>query len=416
MATFCDRLLANGTITASGTTMQMDLLDTKGGPVKDEEFHPVLIDNVARYYYDRYMGKTKAANMDIPEHEIANIAPPFRAFFMEWDVRQTPQLQTLLGIPGEAHFGVSWACTDLKGLHDVSLKYAAGKELNGAVDNNFAILVEEYRKKMAEDPSDTFTETGMDWSQKKRASFESDPVYLAWLKMTGMAKINPLVITKDDHQQYVNAQTVAAALYPHTDIRWIYQSMGYVEYPKGQIRGPIFSAMTPVKSTGSMTGTGIMHRANPEMIVSRSMQPLSFGNDEMAKSMWVSYYLVMPCLFAINFLHMKNVLLLPNRPEPKLAKKYRKEHRKDLVKYFTMHVVTPKQAIRYEKTSEIPDDIKQRVSVPFHIRQGAWRHYADEPGHRLFGKYAGDFFVPSYAAGKRDEGTNVATRAIEVHA
>jgi hypothetical protein len=393
---------------ANGMMMTMDLLDTAGGVAQKEEFHPILIDNVARYYYDRYMTETALKSMDIPEKEIANIAPPFRAFFMEWDVRQTPQLQALLGIPGEAHFGVSWACTDLKMLYEGSKTYAAGLDMHKSVNKNFPILVERYRKQMEKDHSQVLEDLGI-W---KAASFEYDPVYLSWLRMTGMATINPFVITTEDHRKYVNAQTIASALYPHTDIRWIYQSMGYVEFPRGEIRGPIFVAMTPIKGDGRMMGTGIMHRTDPEVILPKSMAPLDFGKDDMDRSQWVSYYLVMPCLFAINFLHMKNVLLLPNRPAPKLAKKYRKDHRKDLVKYFTMHVVTPKQAIRYEKTNEIPDDIKQRVSVPFHIRQGAWRHYADEDGHRLFGKYAGDFFVPSYAAGKKEEGINVGVREI----
>jgi hypothetical protein len=145
-------------------------------------------------------------------------------------------------------------------------------------------------------------------------------------------------------------------------------------------------------------------------------QPSIVDGDEMLRSQWVSYYLVMPCLFAINFLHMKNVLLLPNKPEPKLAKKFRKEHRQELVKYYTMHVVTPKQAIRYEKTNELPPDIRDSNNQPYHIRQGSWRTYEDKDGHRLFGRYAGTFFVPSYAAGTKEEGINIATREVETKA
>ena len=117
----------------------------------------------------------------------------------------------------------------------------------------------------------------------------------------------------------------------------------------------------------------------------------SIENTELMKSLmvWLN-----PTLLTISFLHCKNVRVDDNRmPEP-LAKKHRARYGVSPAAYKTLVIEPLRQILRTEGRSG-----ELGLAKAMHICRGHFRDYRE--GRGLFGKYHGQFWIPSIVRGSK---------------
>jgi hypothetical protein len=109
-----------------------------------------------------------------------------------------------------------------------------------------------------------------------------------------------------------------------------------------------------------------------------------------------------PGLLTITFLNLKNGTLAPAalHAPPKFAKNYAKRHDQELVRYHTV-IVDPNRTTK----PTLPGAGTGR-EMPVHLVRGHFVTYPDEPGKRLFGRYAGTFFREAHVRGSAKEGVS----------
>lgn len=112
-----------------------------------------------------------------------------------------------------------------------------------------------------------------------------------------------------------------------------------------------------------------------------------------------------PAFLTICFLHCKNVTMVENAVPKPLAKKYREKHGITPTSYKTLVIEPLKQILRREGGSD-----KVGVQKALHICRGHFRDYRE--GRGLFGKYHGQFWMPSIVRGSKGE--KAPPREIEV--
>lgn len=102
-------------------------------------------------------------------------------------------------------------------------------------------------------------------------------------------------------------------------------------------------------------------------------------------------------LLTLAYMNSRNVVLrqqIPHRPPANKAERVGKPE----IKYYTLWV--GKKARRDIYT---PTDPVERMMAE-HLRRGTRKYYADEDGHRLFGRLSGWFYIPSTTVGSREAG------------
>lgn len=178
--------------------------------------------------------------------------------------------------------------------------------------------------------------------------------------------------------------------------RWIYWCDMFTDYrrPDGTVDGPYGATWLCVDAEGRAIGNPWIQSfgANGDMEV-----------ENMLKSV-MSWY--NPALFAISFLHCKNVQLIDHAVDAKLAKRYRERHNgARLTPYKTLVIEPLKQILRSEGRSD-----KVGLAKAMHICRGHFRDYRQGPG--LFGKYHKLVWTPSVVRGTKGKGAP--PREIEV--
>ena len=126
------------------------------------------------------------------------------------------------------------------------------------------------------------------------------------------------------------------------------------------------------------------------------------GGAEMMKHI-MSWY--NPAFLAISFLHCKNVELVENAADPKLAKRYRERHGAALTPWKTLIIEPLKQILRHEGGAD-----KAGIAHAMHICRGHFKDYRE--GRGLFGKYHQLVWQPSLVRGTK--GKTAPAREIEV--
>jgi hypothetical protein len=112
-----------------------------------------------------------------------------------------------------------------------------------------------------------------------------------------------------------------------------------------------------------------------------------------------------PTFLAISFLHCKNVQLVDNAVDAKLAKRHRERHGIAPTDYKTLIIEPLKQVLRQEGRVH-----ENGLAKAMHICRG---HFADyTQGRGLFGKYHGKYWMPAVVRGTK--GKAAPARAMEV--
>lgn len=107
--------------------------------------------------------------------------------------------------------------------------------------------------------------------------------------------------------------------------------------------------------------------------------------------------LLVPGLYALTFMHCKNVQSEVAFQTDKLRKAYKKRHNKDLVTYRVLSIEPMKKILRTEGRGQ---DLGFRRAM--HICRGHFKNY--QLGKGLFGKYKGLFFWDQQVRGCKEEG------------
>jgi hypothetical protein len=125
---------------------------------------------------------------------------------------------------------------------------------------------------------------------------------------------------------------------------------------------------------------------------------------------WAAYYssqeekfwlpLLQPCLMAVCFMHVKNVVVQRVTPPRAVQKKALKRHGRGLCNYHVLQIRPFKKVL--EATGNIGETGIRRA---LHICKGHFSFYGDKWAHgKLFGKYEGAIWVPDHLRGSVDEG------------
>lgn len=111
-------------------------------------------------------------------------------------------------------------------------------------------------------------------------------------------------------------------------------------------------------------------------------------------------------LVSCMFSHCKNVNLverLPKRHEQREAKRRGEQ----ILKYHEI-VIDPNRSYATNATSESTDN---KPSRSLHIARGHFAHYTED--RKLFGKYAGTFWVPAHVRGRAENGVVASTYKVK---
>jgi hypothetical protein len=115
-----------------------------------------------------------------------------------------------------------------------------------------------------------------------------------------------------------------------------------------------------------------------------------------------------PAMLATSFLHCKNVKVVDNPVDPKLAKRYRERHGGLAPSPYKTLIIEPlKQILRAQGRSGEVGLIKA-----MHICRGHFADYTEGPG--LFGKYHGRYWIPSVVRGTKRKNEPMTRRDVEV--
>lgn len=129
----------------------------------------------------------------------------------------------------------------------------------------------------------------------------------------------------------------------------------------------------------------------------REMAARGVGSEQLGGFMGADTELHVP-LLAICFAHCKNVRLVDGEPTPpKLAKSFEKKHGRPPVVFKTLAIDPMREVLRREGQSE-----KTGLKRALHICRGHFSTYT--PERPLFGKVAGQFWIPAHVRGRASEG------------
>lgn len=96
--------------------------------------------------------------------------------------------------------------------------------------------------------------------------------------------------------------------------------------------------------------------------------------------------------YILNFLHCKNVTLIPHLLDKKLIKARQRRNKPYFEKTYTLAIEPMRKILNEEGEAQ-----KKGIQHAFHICRGHFRTY--EESKKLFGKYAGTFWIPAHTKG-----------------
>jgi hypothetical protein len=186
-------------------------------------------------------------------------------------------------------------------------------------------------------------------------------------------------------------------IYP-AECRWVAQASAFVETAKDLVVGPLVNWVFVLDGQGR-----VLREPRPYIqggpIDDPSVLP---PQDEISRTNQLAF---VPAL-TISFLHCKNVKLIPDSPEPKLAKAYQKRHGRPLVRFHTLEIEPMKQTLRREGRSA-----QTGLRRALHICRGHFADYTE--GRGLFGKHHGTYWIDSHVRGRVTEGVVVKDYSVD---
>lgn len=116
---------------------------------------------------------------------------------------------------------------------------------------------------------------------------------------------------------------------------------------------------------------------------------------------------IYPAFLALTFLHCKNVQLIDNAPNPKMARAYQRRKGIAPVTFKTLEVQSVQRRLREAGATGGADGLK----LALHKCRGHFNHYGEKwlhpdgrPKGKLFGKHEGMFWIPETAKGRSTHG------------
>lgn len=193
---------------------------------------------------------------------------------------------------------------------------------------------------------------------------------------TPNGRVGLLFSALDPAEQKIDGETPAGT-------KWILWMELFVDYGSSMtgIQGPHGATFVCVDAEGRVLAVPWMQSyAEP-------------GLEKLMKSVmsWLH-----PGFLAISFLHCKNVKLEDHKVDAPLAKKWRAKHGFSPTPYHTLVIEPLKQILRKEGRSG-----EHGLAKALHICRGHFRDYTE--GRGLFGKYHGQYWMPSTVRGTRGE-------------
>ena len=180
---------------------------------------------------------------------------------------------------------------------------------------------------------------------------------------------------------------------PPAETKWILWMEMFVDYGSAMegIQGPHGATFVCVDAEGRVLTVPFMQSfALP-------------GLEGLMKSCMTWFH---PGFLAVSFLHCKNVVLEDHKVDAPLAKKWASKHGgQQPTAYKTLIIEPLKQILRKEGRSH-----EHGLQKALHICRGHFRDYRE--GRGLFGKYHGQFWMPSIVRGSK--GDKAPPREIEV--
>jgi len=143
---------------------------------------------------------------------------------------------------------------------------------------------------------------------------------------------------------------------------------------------------------GSHGPVFVLVDAEGRSLVRPWLQSFSGGKFEDVLPSLISW--IHPTFLAMSFLHCKNVRVVDNKVDVKLAKRYRERHGRSPVEYKTLVIEPLKEILRKEgRVSEVG------LARALHICRGHFRDYRE--GRGLFGKYKQLVWTPMTVRGTK---------------
>lgn len=165
---------------------------------------------------------------------------------------------------------------------------------------------------------------------------------------------------------------------------------------RGQPFGPIGSWMGVIDEDGSVSQSLNGHLA---MI---AIDHSELAEKEAAEGLaWVIY----PALMTFSFMHCRNVRLIENLPTRQQRRSALK-HGNPVVKFSTLQIEPMKKVLENEGGLA-----QNGLKKALHICRGHFSTYSEEKP--LFGKYAGQFWIPSHVRGSAESGKVIKDYAVK---
>lgn len=196
------------------------------------------------------------------------------------------------------------------------------------------------------------------------------------------------------------------------DVKWLITAFLYMELTGQKITEPFAYVWMAVNKDGSVQYLGSReeayvfalleegHKINFDLESTSRLEEimsLKFKGRKIEKieNMFVggSFF---PAFLAISFMHCKNVTTEEIIPPEKLNKKFKKRHRKELIRYHVLKIEPMRKILKTEGKSD-------ELGIPkaLHICRG---HFKDYRQSGLFGKIPGIFWWESHVRGQKEKG------------
>lgn len=185
-----------------------------------------------------------------------------------------------------------------------------------------------------------------------------------------------------------------------SDVRWAMTTYAFFDQNDGGVTGPHLTGTVFLGANGEGAATNARD----------GLAAIGYGYGSLDGDI-VGYYLRqlnMPVVFAFSLLHCRNVALVENAGRFGSRQERRAAERKGTPppeKYYTLEIGAMSRTLATEG-GIATNGLKRAL----HICRGHFAHYSDE--RPLFGKYAGQFWIPAHVRGSAESGAVVKDYAV----
>lgn len=178
----------------------------------------------------------------------------------------------------------------------------------------------------------------------------------------------------------------AARQSPGEETRWALVGFMFIDDGR-RVLGPVGSVIWALDEFGKELGNRWFLRPDLEWALA-----------EEEAAMWL-HAAITPALQTIAFMHCRNVVIDRHQRPPKLAKAYRRRHGREPLRWQTVRLELPRQAVEGDEAT------RPGTGPSLHIVTGHFSHYGDccptqhEPKGKLFGRLDGVYWMPMHLRG-----------------